>query len=75
MGFAERTRQWLKSAELATPVSNQATRKPGIDSRAAQRQRHLHLQPVTQKRTGWLSMFDCFRPHNIEPKQSPAAHG
>ncbi len=67
---AERTRQWLRSAELSMPVATQVVRKSGPNSSAAQRHQHFHVQPVIKKRTGWSAMFDCFKPQTIEFQQT-----
>lgn len=75
MDYQERTRQWLKSAELSSPPHNQVARKQGTSSHAAQVRQHMHIQPKAPNRSGWSALFDCFKPQTIEFQQTSPAMG
>lgn len=75
MDYQERTRQWLKSAELSPPPHNQVARKQGTSSQAAQVHQHLHIQPKVPNRSGWSALFDCFKPQTLEFRQTSPARG
>lgn len=66
LDYQDRTRQWLKSAELSPPPHNQVARKQGVHANAAQHHELSHMQPKMQKRSGWSAIFDCFKPQTIE---------
>ncbi|DBB02508.1 TPA: hypothetical protein ACH3X3_011500 [Trebouxia sp. C0006] len=75
LDYQDRTRQWLKSAQLAPPPHNQVARKQGAHANAAQHHQLSHLQPKLQKRSGWSAIFDCFKPQTIEFQHTQPAKG
>lgn len=75
LDYQERTRQWLKSAELSPPPHNHVAGKQGAQANDAQRHQLPHIQPKMQKRSGWLAIFDCFKPQTIEFQHTQPAKG
>lgn len=57
----ERTRQWLKSSELAMPASSYGYKSSRNQPKALQQQYQTQTQPINKKGPGWLSMFSCFK--------------
>ncbi|DBA83954.1 TPA: hypothetical protein ACH3X1_006448 [Trebouxia sp. C0004] len=75
LDYQDRTRQWLKSAELSPPPHNQVAKKQGAHADAAQQHQLSHMQPKMQKRSGWSAVFDCLKPQTIEFQHTQPAKG